>query len=146
VYSVLKHHAYANGTLYYHGPDPFLFFLSRLLSLPSLPSDIYDRFIHLFTTRVREQFGMPGDALALSMRILAAATIDSGLCDEDGVRGDYEKLLEMQEEDGSWPIGWFYKYGSMDLLIGNKGLTTAMAVRAIDTARRNRYKGRGVNA
>ncbi|KAI1790113.1 hypothetical protein LXA43DRAFT_1095827 [Ganoderma leucocontextum] len=44
---------------------------------------------------------------------------------------DYERLLATQEEEGSWPVGWMYKYGLGGVRIGNKGLTTAMAVAAI---------------
>ncbi|KAI0328205.1 hypothetical protein GY45DRAFT_1347305 [Cubamyces sp. BRFM 1775] len=120
VVSVLSTRAYAPaGTLYYHVPDPFLYFFSRLLSAsPALREDLTD----LFRERVRQQFGAPGETLALSMRILAAVSV--GLCDS----GDYERLLTMQEEDGSWPTGWVYKYGASGVLVGNKGLTAAMAV------------------
>ena len=128
VYEVLKNRAYASGTLYYYGPDSFLYFLSRLLSV-----SIYarQRIGRLFAKRVAEHFGAEGDALALAMRIQAATVVD--LCDSR----DYERLERMQEADGSWPIGWMYKYGpAKNVLIGNKGLTTAFALSAM----RN-YKG-----
>ncbi|KAI0638688.1 hypothetical protein C8Q77DRAFT_1215435 [Trametes polyzona] len=124
VCAVLETRAYALGTLYYHGADPFLYFLSRLISLPrALPEQT--NLADLFTKRVAERFGEPGDALALAMRILAAESI--GLCDRRG----YERLLAMQEEDGGWPTGWMYKYGMTGILIGNRGLTTSFALRAI---------------
>ena len=122
VCEVLKNRAYTNGTRYYCGPDPFLYFLSRLLSV-----SIYarQRIGQLFAKRVAEHFGAEGDALALAMRIHAATVVD--LCD----RRDYERLRRMQEADGSWPIGWMCHYGTKDILIGNKGLTTAFAVSAM---------------
>lgn len=122
VYDVLKHEAYADGTLYYYGPDPFFFFLSRLIAV-SPP--VRERFGPLFAARITALFGSTGDALALSMRVLAAAVV--GLCD----KSDYDRLLTMQEMDGSWPMGWVYKYGAVDILIGNKGLTTALAINAV---------------
>ena len=122
VYSVLQHRAYLDGTLYYYGADTFLFFLSRLLSIS--PS-VYARFAPLFAERCLERFGAEGDALGLAMRVIAGATVR--------VRNhvDYERLLRLQEADGSFPLGWVYKYGGADILIGNKGLTTALAVEAV---------------
>lgn len=131
VYSVLQHRAYLDGTLYYHGADTFLFFLSRLLAVSPA---VYARFAPLFAHRVLERFGAEPndagadggvDAQALAMRIIAAATV--GMCDI----ADYERLLTLQQPDGSFPTGWVYKYGGSGLLIGNKGLTTALAVQAI---------------
>ncbi|KAJ6525426.1 HAD-like protein [Mycena vulgaris] len=122
VYDVLKHQAYADGTLYYYGPDPFFFFLSRLIAVSPA---VRTRFGPLFSSRITKLFGSPGDALALAMRILAAAVV--GLCDA----ADHERLLAMQDIDGSWPMGWVYKYGAVDVLIGNKGLTTALAMNAL---------------
>ena len=122
VYEVLKNRAYTNGTRYYYGPEPFLYFLSRLLSV-----SIYARrrMGRLFAKRVAEHFGAEGDALALAMRIHAATAVD--LCDSR----DYERLGRMQEVDGSWPMGWMYRLVTRDILIGNKGLTSALAVSAI---------------
>jgi hypothetical protein len=122
VYGVLKHQAYADGTLYYYGPDPFFFFLSRLISVSPA---VRERFGPLFAARITKLFGSPGDALALAMRISAAGVV--GLCDTS----DHERLLCMQEVDGSWPIGWIYKYGGADISIGNQGLTTALAINAL---------------
>ena len=122
VYEVLKNRAYTNGTLYYYGADTFLYFLSRFLSV-----SIYarQRIGQLFAKRVAEHFGTEGDALALAMRIHAAAVVD--LYDSR----DYERLRKMQEVDGSWPMGWMYRIAARGILIGNKGLTTAFAVSAM---------------
>ncbi|TBU42974.1 HAD-like domain-containing protein [Dichomitus squalens] len=122
VQSVLQTRAYEHGTLYFATGDAFLYFLSRLLSVS--PS-VRQRLGKLFVERVQERCGTEGDALALGMRVIAAASV--------GVRAmlDYQRLLLAQEEDGSWPVGWMYKYGSTGMRIGNKGLTTAVAVAAI---------------
>ena len=122
VFATLAHRAYLDGTLYYHGPDCFLYFLSRLIETSA---DAHRHFGSLFAQRIQERFGSEGDALSLAMRIIAAASV--GLCDEV----DHERLLMLQETDGSWPIGWLYKYGSNGALIGNKALATAFAWRAI---------------
>ncbi|KAI0774629.1 hypothetical protein BD413DRAFT_472576 [Trametes elegans] len=127
VLSVLEHRAYAHGTLYYHGADPFLYFLARLLGVcRAAARALRAELLPLFRARVAERFGEPGDALMLAMRLLAAA--EAGL---EGHRADLARLVGMQEPDGSWPVGWMYKYGASGVLVGNKGLTTAMAVAAI---------------
>lgn len=123
VYSVLKHRAYVDGTLYYHGGDTFLFFLSRLLSVSP---HVFNSFAPLFRQRVFERSGAEGDAQQLAMRVIAGAAV--------GVKMfvDYERLVGMQEEDGAWPMGWAYKYGGSGILLGNKGWTTSLAVKAIE--------------
>ena len=122
VFDVLNHRAYESGTLYYHSGDAFLYFLSRLLRTSS---EVRQRFKTLFTDRMRERLGLPGDALAFAMRVMAATSV--GIQDVQ----DYEHLLRLQERDGSWPLGWFYRNGSSGILTGNQGLTTAMAVAAL---------------
>lgn len=122
VYSVLEHREYIQGTRYYCTGDSFLFFLSRLLTVSPA---VRARFEPLFAIRVRERFGAEGDALALAMRIVAASHV--GISDTV----DHERLLGMQLSDGSWETGWVYRYGKTGILIGSKGLTTALAVNAL---------------
>ncbi|KAG9309549.1 hypothetical protein JVU11DRAFT_10527 [Chiua virens] len=111
-----------DGTSYDYGPDAFFYFLSHLVSI-----SIYTRqwMGPLFSKRITEQFGTEEDALGLAMRIYAAVALD--LCDSK----DYERLVQMQEANGSWPMGWMYKYGASGILIGNTGLTMALTVLAI---------------
>lgn len=125
VITILRTRAYIWGTRYYLGADIFLYFFSRLLAVPS-PLPRHTEVSALFKACVAERLGEPGDAPALSMRILAA--VSAGILD----RRDYDRLLTMQDADGAWQTGWIYKYGVSGILIGNKGLTTALAVAAID--------------
>ena len=81
----------------------------------------------LLKSRVRERLGLGGSALDLAMRILAGAAV--GLTCED----DRQTLLELQCEDGSWEAGWMYHYGSTGVRIGNRAVTTAMAVAALSS-------------
>ena len=126
VYSVLLHRAYLDGTLYYDGADTFLFFLSRLLRVAPI---VRARFTPLFTERCLERFGTEGDALALAMRITACMAVNFKS------QVDYERLLKLQEEDGSFPLAYMFKYGGTGVLIGNKGLTTALSLKAIEAVR-----------
>lgn len=121
VLAVLEHRAYIEGTYYYIGGDAFLFFVSRLMSVaPSVKA----RIGVLFQERVQERFGKEGDALSLAMRILSAASI--------GIKDviDLETLLTMQELDGGFPTGWMYRFVNAGIRIGNRGLATALAVKA----------------
>ncbi|KAL1741402.1 HAD-like domain-containing protein [Schizophyllum fasciatum] len=122
VESVLRHRAYVHGTRYYEPAEAFLYFLCRLLSISS---EARHRLAGLFQERCRERVNMPGDALALAMRIIS--------CHTAGVdaTADLHRLLEMQQVDGGWDCGWFYKYGSSGVLIANRGFTTALAINAI---------------
>ncbi|KAG1881344.1 HAD-like domain-containing protein [Suillus tomentosus] len=121
---VLLHRAYLDGTRYYATPECFLYFLGRLLEISS---DIYLAVYikPLLIERVRERIGADGDALALSMRLRLCAYL--GLHNDVDLR----TLLSLQCEDGGWEIGWIYKYGSSGIRIGNRGLTTSLAVKAI---------------
>lgn len=43
-----------------------------------------------------------------------------------------KRLLDLQGDDGGWQVGYMYKYGRTGLKFGNRGLTTALAVRAVE--------------
>lgn len=124
-----------DGTLYYSTPEAFLFFFSRLLQSSQA---LQHRLAPLFRRRVTERFGAEGDSLALAMRVIAAASV--GLID----RLDLNRLLSLQQQDGSWVDGWFYKYGSSGRLLRNDGVTTALGIRAIQAVRRLEVMGRDV--
>ena len=129
VEGVLKNRAYISGTYYYVSADQFLFFFSRLMQ--NAP-EVRQRIAPIFRERVVERFGVEGDALSLAARITAACVVD--IVDQR----DLTALLSLQDGDGSWKDGWFYKYGATGILIKNDGLTTAFAIRAIQDAEKLR--------
>lgn len=124
IQEVLRNRAYLQGTRYYETPECFLFFISRLLAC-SGDQELHTMLKPLLKERVQERIGAEGDSLALAMRIL--------VCDFVGIRNeiDLRTLLPLQCVDGGWEIGWMYKYGSSGISIGNRGLTTALAIKAI---------------
>ena len=124
VLGVLEHRAYLDGTRYYETAECFLFFASRLLR-NTQDAFLHSRLAPLLRERILERAGVPGDALALSMRVLAGAVV--GL----RMERDLAALLPLQCEDGGWEPSWIYKYGSSGIKIGNRGLTTALALNAI---------------
>lgn len=126
VHEVLLNRAYLEGTRYYESAECFLYFVSRLLASSGDP-DLHATLKSLLVDRVQERIGADGDALALAMRIL--------VCDFLSIRNeiDLRALLPLQCEDGGWEIGYIYKYGSSGIRIGNRGLTTAFAVKAIES-------------
>jgi hypothetical protein len=122
VAKVLKNRAYTAGTYYYVGGDLFLFFLSRLLKISS---EVRQRLESMFKERIQERFGAEANSLSLAARILAAVAVD--IVD----RRDLETLLSMQREDGSWGNSWFFKTPQTATQIRNDGVTTALAIHAI---------------
>ncbi|SRR6266446_1600367 len=124
VLGVLEHRAYLDGTRYYETAECFLFFSARLLHRVRNEA-LHARLSQLLRDRVLERAGPSGDALALAMRVLVGAAVGLRL------ERDLAALLPLQCEDGGWEPSWIYKYGSSDIKIGNRGLTTALALNAI---------------
>jgi len=81
----------------------------------------------LLKARLRERVGKSGSPLDLAMRVLACASL--GIHSEQ----DRDSLARLQCHDGSWEIGWMYRYGSTGMRIGNQGVTTAFALNALST-------------
>ena len=84
----------------------------------------------MFKERVRERFGVEADSLSLAARILAAVAVD--MVD----RRDLETLLSMQLKDGSWGNS-FFRIQETAIRIRNDGVTTALALRAIQEVESN---------
>ncbi|KAK8848563.1 HAD-like protein [Apiospora arundinis] len=125
IHDVLLHRAYENGTRYYHQPDVFLYFFARLLR-ENPQSDLYASHASLLQERLRERINLTDDPIALGMRVLA--------CYYMGIRNetDLKHLLSKQQADGAFGIGWLCQYGKTGIKLGHQGLTTAVAVKAIE--------------
>lgn len=50
----------------------------------------------------------------------------------------------MQDVDGGWKDGWFYRYPTTGMLVGNRGCTTALAINAIKGTRARAAAGESV--
>lgn len=121
---LLEHRGYLEGTRYYETAECFLFFSARLLR-STHGAALRAQLAPLLRARVLERTGCPGDALALSMRVLAGAAV--GL----RMERDLEALLPLQCEDGGWDASWVYRLPTSGGKIGNRGFTTALALNAI---------------
>lgn len=124
VYSVLLHRAYIQGTRYYSSPDVCLFYFGRLYQ-SSDDVHLTTRVGPLLKERTQERVGLSGSALDLAMRILTCDLLDID-CGRDR-----RALIDLQCEDGSWKAGSMYRFGSTGVNVGNRGVTTAMALKAI---------------
>ncbi|EJD42963.1 HAD-like protein [Auricularia subglabra TFB-10046 SS5] len=120
--AVLERRGYLpSGTRYYPSPDAFLFFACRLLQrAPQLRAD----WGPTLTERLAERVGAPGDAVSLALRLLACAA--AGVTNER----DLATLYNFQKDDGSWS-GWIFSMPAKNIRVGNDGLATALATRAI---------------
>ncbi|KAL2826538.1 HAD-like protein [Aspergillus pseudoustus] len=124
--SILLTRAYIGGTRYYPNAEWFLYYVTRLLAASEGHDAALDeRLFAPLRVRVAERVGAPGDAFALGMRIAA--------CEYVGVECavDREALAAMQMEDGGWPASCMYLFPGAARDVGNRGASTAFAVRAL---------------
>jgi hypothetical protein len=133
VLSFLTSNEYMAGTRYYRSPDSFLYFLSCLF----LESQQHSREGDLklesdlagpLRKALEMHIGQTGDSVELAERVIACHNVGTQNFD------DLETLMSMQEEDGGWKPGCMYGYGSTGERIVNKGLRTALALKAIEGA------------
>ena len=129
VLDVLITRAYVQSTRYYPLSECYLFLLTRLFKCAP---EVKNRMMPVFIERVHERLGRcDGDPLAISMRLLAAHAVGLSIANNKQIAIDLEELRKLQGLDGSWYSINLCSYGSSDVKIGNKGLTTALAVNAI---------------
>ncbi|TGO56870.1 hypothetical protein BCON_0072g00150 [Botryotinia convoluta] len=97
---ILLHRAYLHGSYYYRSAEWFFFWVYRFIKHSTYDPSIQEQFTSLLKQRIQERIGMPGDALALAMRL--------SVCGFVGVRNyqDMQRLRELQGEDGGgWGVG-----------------------------------------
>ena len=125
VHDAILNRSYINGTRYYPSADCCLGFFARLLQFGADDHNLQATMGPLLKSRLQERVGENGNALDLAMRVLA--------CDSLGIEcsADREALLRSQCQDGGWEAGWLCSYGSTGVKIGNRGVTTAFALKAI---------------
>ncbi|OJK00814.1 hypothetical protein ASPACDRAFT_1880339 [Aspergillus aculeatus ATCC 16872] len=121
---ILLHRAYIYGTRYYPSPEWFLYYMSRLLTHSKDPV-LSERFEALLASRLVERVGVVGDAFCLGMRLLA--------CQSLGIQNhpDRERLTSIQQADGGWEPSAMYIFPTAKKTVGNRGPTTALAVKAL---------------
>ena len=79
-------------------------------------------------TRLIERIGVHGDAFSLGTRLLACNYL------EIKNHPDREALANMQQEDGGWEPSAMYIFPTEKKTVGNRGTTTALAVKALQGA------------
>ena len=126
VQQTLLYRAYLGGTRYYSSPDVFLFYLSYFVR-DNPDAEFCNSLAGLLRDRIRERVQRGGNALELCMRILACQAVGVSV-EIDHMRA---RLLDMQNVDGGWDADWLCRTGKVGTHIGNRGVTTALAVRAL---------------
>ncbi|TFK22045.1 HAD-like protein [Coprinopsis marcescibilis] len=126
IFDILVNRAFTNGTYYYIYPEYFLYAIVRLLN-STTDRALHAKFTPILKECIQERIGVSGDALALGMRII--------VCNHVGIRNDIDMrtMLKMQCADGSWEMSWVYRLPSKNIKVGNRGLATAVAIKAIGT-------------
>ena len=126
VVNCLHNNACLYGNRYYSTPESFLYFVARLYT--ETRSESLRKRLNVIKAQLQERLNVPTNPLALAFRLFACQTVD---LDPQLYRKDLDTLLSLQDEDGGWPAGHFCCYGRTGARIGNRGLTTALAVRIL---------------
>ncbi|KAI1209391.1 HAD-like domain-containing protein [Annulohypoxylon truncatum] len=118
----IKNRAYTYGSRCYTTPETFLYFVARLWS-DYMPEFLYDSDIE---DCIIERLNIPTNALALAFRISACQLMK---VEPRLYRQDLTKFVLLQDKDGGWPAGHFFRAEGVKNWIGNRSLTTALAIK-----------------
>ncbi|EMD63650.1 hypothetical protein GGP41_005705 [Bipolaris sorokiniana] len=122
---ILLNRAYVNGTAVYNSAEPFLYFMACLVDANQHQPEIL-ALREPLAVALRERVGQKDDSFAVAARVLS--------CQKLGVwaRSDIEYLKELQDCDGGWEMGWVCRFGRSQKKIGNRGVPTAFAIKALE--------------
>lgn len=123
VVSCLENKACLDGSRHYTTPEGFLYFVARLYAECS--ETLRARLEAPVRAELRERIGVPANPLALALRVAACRLVGIGYGRDLGL------LMALQDVDGGWPAGHFCRMGRTGTRIGNRGLTTALAMSII---------------
>lgn len=127
VVKCLNNRACLYGNRVYSTPETFLYFTARLY-LECGTSTLKQR-LEQITEALTERVNVPTNPLSLALRVSACQMIGIS---RSTYSGDLNKLLASQEEDGGFPAGHFCCIGRTGARIGNRGLTTALAIKILN--------------
>lgn len=129
----LRHGACRHGTRHYTTPESFLYYAARLYHEcggdgPAADPALRAALAGVLGPALADRLGAPANPLALALRLAA--------CQLAGLvpalyRRDLAALAALQQADGGWPAGHFCCYGRTRARIGNRGLTTALAIKVL---------------
>lgn len=131
VVNCLNNNACLNGNRYYSTPESFLYFVARLYV--ETRSESLRKRLNGIKAQLQERLNVPTNPLALALRLFACQSVN---IDPQLYRKDLATLTSLQDEDGGWPAGHFCCFGKTGARIGNRGLSTALAVRILQQERR----------
>jgi hypothetical protein len=120
VRQTLSQGTYLSGSRYYHSPDAFLYFLSRLAGFTAWKDMREPLKEHL-----KERIGTTIRPLDLAMRVTTAHRLGISAKKESGI------LVDLMDDDGSWPADAIYHYGSKTGYFGSRIISTAFAIEAL---------------
>ncbi|ETS74731.1 hypothetical protein PFICI_13215 [Pestalotiopsis fici W106-1] len=126
VVSCLDNNACLDGARHYTVPETFLYFVARLYTETS--SEMLRGRLHGIKAQLEDRLNEPTNPLALALRLFTCQIIG---VEAKLYKRDLDRLLALQDEDGGWPAGHFCCLGRTRVRIGNRGLTTALAVRIL---------------
>ncbi|PVH99849.1 hypothetical protein DM02DRAFT_614745 [Periconia macrospinosa] len=114
-------------TQYYLSPEPFFYYCLRLLTCSNAPELADMR--EALRDRVQERIGKDMDnALRVAIRVLICQKLHIPNAE------DLKALLALQQDDGGFGVGWFFRFGKSEIRIGHRGLTASLAMKAIKEA------------
>lgn len=131
VVDCLNNNACLNGSRHYTTPESFLYFVARLYAETSSMS--LRKRLDAIKSQLQERLGVSVNPLALAFRLFACQAV---AMEPELYRRDLQTFLMLQDEDGGWPAGHFCCFARMGARIGNRGLTTALAVRILRQGKR----------
>ncbi|KAL8993732.1 MAG: hypothetical protein Q9169_006129 [Polycauliona sp. 2 TL-2023] len=132
IVNCLKNNACLYGNRHYSTPESFLYFVARLYA--ECRSEPLRERLSAINRQLQDRLNVPVNPLALALRLFACQCVGM---DPQLYRRDLETLMSSQDEDGGWPAGHFCRIGRTGARIGNRGLTTALAVRILQRQRRD---------
>lgn len=131
IVNCLNNNACLDGNRYYSTPESFLYFVARLYV--ETRSESLRKRLNAIKAQLQDRLNIPTNPLALALRLFACQSVN---VDPRLYRKDLETLTSLQDADGGWPAGHFCCFGRTGARIGNRGLTTALAVRVLQQEKR----------